>query len=162
MINDVSGLEDPSMAGVVADHDGLLVVMHSIETPVDPARTVTYDDVVADVVDELTERVLRAERAGLDRSQIVVDPGLGFGKRAVESLTLVDRLRELSGFGCPVMIGHSHKSMFQHVGADHGDRLAPTLATTALATERGADIVRVHDVAENAAVVRTVEAARFD
>jgi len=159
ILNDVSGLEDPEMRLVAADYDVPVVVMHSIDTPVDPDTDVYYDDVVEDVVDELTERILLAEKAGLDRSQIIVDPGLGFGKTAAESFELLGRIEEFRGLGCPVLVGHSHKSMFGLVGRADGDRLEPTVAATAVAAEHGADIVRVHDVAENAAAVDVVQAA---
>ncbi|WP_323173500.1 dihydropteroate synthase [Natrialba sp. PRR66] len=159
IVNDVSGLEDPEMRFVAADHDASLVVMHSLETPVDPGRTATYDDVVEDVLHELSETVLLAERAGLDRDQIVVDPGLGFGKNPAESFELAARIDELRALGCSVMIGHSRKSMFDHVGCEPGERLPPTLAVTTMAAERGTDVVRVHDVPENVAAVRTVRTA---
>ncbi|ELY62899.1 dihydropteroate synthase [Natrinema versiforme] len=156
IINDVSGLADPDMRFVAADHDVPVVVMHSVDAPVDPDRSTTYDDVVEDVIRELSQRVLLAERAGLDRDQIIVDPGLGFGKSATECFELVDRLGELRALGCPIMVGHSHKSMFERVDCSLDERLLPTVATTTMAAERGADIVRVHDVAENAAAIRTV------
>jgi dihydropteroate synthase len=159
LINDVSGLGDPAMRFVAAEHDVPLVVMHSIDTPVDPDRTPEYDDVVEDVVDALSERVLLAERAGLDRSQIVVDPGLGFGKTAAENFTLLDRVDEFQALGCPVMVGHSHKSMFDAIGYSPDERSDATVAATAVAAMRGADIIRVHDVPENLAAVRTVAAA---
>ena len=160
ILNDVSGLEDPEMRLVAAEYDVPVVVMHSIETPVDPDTDVDYDDVVSDTLDALSERVLLAEKAGLDRSRIVVDPGLGFGKSAAESFELLGRLGEFRSLGCPVLVGHSRKSMFGLV--DRGDpeeRLAATVAASALAAERGADIVRVHDVAENVAAVKTAAAA---
>ncbi|AGB37993.1 dihydropteroate synthase [Natronococcus occultus] len=160
IINDVSGLEDPEMRFVVADHDATLVVMHSVDAPVVPDREIAYDDVVEDVIDQLRERILLAEKAGLDRENIVVDPGIGFAKSARESFALLDRLGEFRALGCPILFGHSHKSMFAHVGREAGERLEPTVAASALATERGADIVRVHDVDENVAAVRTALAAR--
>jgi dihydropteroate synthase len=160
ILNDVSGLADPEMRLVAADYDVPVVVMHSIDAPVDPDNEVEYDDVVGDVVDALTERVLLAQRAGLDRSQIIVDPGLGFGKTSAESFELLDRLGEIRALGCPVLVGHSHKSMFDLVGKDGDERYEATVAGTALAAERGADIVRVHDVAANAAAVDVVETAR--
>ncbi|OYR46488.1 MULTISPECIES: dihydropteroate synthase [unclassified Halorubrum] len=160
VLNDVSGLEDPEMRLVAAEHQVPVVVMHSIETPVDPDVDVEYDDVVDDTLAALSERVLLAEKAGLDRSQIIVDPGLGFGKSAVESFELLGRLDEFRALGCPVLVGHSRKSMFGLVGREaSGDRLPATLAATSLAADRGADIVRVHDVAENVAAVRTAEMA---
>jgi len=159
ILNDVSGLEDPEMRLLAAERDVPVVVMHSNETPVDPDSDIDYDDVVTDVLDELTERVLLAEKAGLDREQIIVDPGLGFGKSSAESFELLGRIEEFRAFGCPVLVGHSHKSMFELVGRGSDERLEPTVAATALAAERGADIVRVHDVAANVAAVRTVERA---
>ena len=156
IINDVSGLEDPDMRFVAADHDAPVVVMHSVDAPVDPEHSVTYDDVVEDVIHELGERVLLAERAGLDRDQIIVDPGIGFGKSTDECFELLDRLEELRALGCPIMIGHSRKSVFERVQRDTGDRLQPTVAATTMAAERGADVVRVHDVAANAAAIRAV------
>ena len=160
VLNDVSGLEDPEMRLVAAEYDVPVVVMHSIETPVDPDSDIHYDDVVADCIDQLTERVLLAEKAGLDRDQIIVDPGIGFGKSATESFELLDRLPEFEALGCPILVGHSHKSLFGLVGAEAGDCLEATIAGTALAAERGADIVRVHDVPENVAAVRVAEATR--
>jgi len=160
VLNDVSGLADPEMRLVAAEHDVPVVVMHSIEAPVDPETEVEYDDVVRDTIDALAERVLLAEQAGLDRSQIIVDPGLGFGKTRHENFELLGRLGEFAALGCPVLVGHSHKSMFDLVGYEDGERLEATVAATALAAERGADIVRVHDVAENVAAVRTQRAAR--
>ena len=158
VINDVSGLEDPEMRFVAAEHNASLIIMHSIDAPVVPETDPRYDDVVEDVIDELGEKVLLAEKAGLDRERIVVDPGLGFGKRAAESFELLGRLDELRALGCPILIGHSHKSMLELVGGTAGDALYETVAATALAAYLGADIVRVHDVAENATAVRTAGA----
>ncbi|MFB6307774.1 MAG: dihydropteroate synthase [Haloarculaceae archaeon] len=159
ILNDVSGLEDPEMRLVAADHDVPVVVMHSIETPVDPDTEIDYDDVVEDCIDELTGRVLLAEKAGLDREQIIVDPGLGFGKTSAESFELLGRLDEFQSLDCPVLVGHSHKSMFDLVGEQPGDCLEATIAGTAVAVERGADIVRVHDAHANVTAVRVAEAA---
>jgi dihydropteroate synthase len=147
------------MRFVVADHDASLVLMHSLSAPVDPDRSGTYDDVVEDVLRDLSERILQAERAGIDREQILVDPGCGFGKDAAESFELLDRLHEFRALGCPVMVGHSRKSMFERIGRQRGARLSPTVAATTIAAERGADVVRVHDVEANVAAVRTVTAA---
>ncbi|ADJ16133.1 dihydropteroate synthase [Halalkalicoccus jeotgali] len=159
ILNDVSGLEDPEMRFVAAEYDAPLIVMHSLDAPVDPDREVAYDDVVEDVINDLAERVLLAEKAGLDREQIIVDPGLGFAKSAREGFEILGRVEEFHALGCPVLIGHSHKSMFDRVDRGPENRTAATVAGTAIAAERGADIVRVHDVPENVAAVRTVEAA---
>ncbi|MFD1512011.1 dihydropteroate synthase [Halomarina rubra] len=158
IINDVTGLDDPGMREVLAEYQPPTVVMHSIDAPVDPDTDVEYDDVVEDVVEQLRERVLLAEKSGLDRSRIIVDPGLGFGKSKRENFELLSRLDEFHALGCPVLIGHSHKSMFSLVGEDAGDASAGTIAASALAADRGADVVRVHDVPENVVAVRTAHA----
>ncbi|MFB6124589.1 MAG: dihydropteroate synthase [Halanaeroarchaeum sp.] len=160
VINDVTGMDDPEMRFVAADHDVPIVVMHSIEAPVDPTTDVEYDDVVDDVLAELADRVLLAEKAGLDRSQVVVDPGLGFGKSVAENFAILDRLEEFQALGGPVLVGHSHKSMFEGAREGASDRDAATVAATALAVDRGADIVRVHDVEANVDAVETVLATR--
>ena len=162
IVNDVTGLSSAKMRRVVANYDVPAVVMHSISAPVNPDRTVIYDDVVDDVLEQLTERLLLAERAGIDRSQLLVDPGLGFGKSAGESFALLDRLAEFEALGTPLLLGHSHKSMFKAVSGRDDDRSAPTVAATALAADRGVDVVRVHDVAPNVAAVRTAEKMRSD
>jgi len=159
ILNDVTGLEDPEMRFLAAERDVPVIVMHSIDAPVVPDRDVDYDDVVEDVIDELRERVLLAEKAGLDREQILVDPGLGFGKRKRESFELLGRLSEFRALGCPILVGHSHKSMFDLVGCGPGERGAATVAATALAVDRGADVIRVHDAAENVDAVRVAKAA---
>ncbi|XVH30871.1 dihydropteroate synthase [Haloferacaceae archaeon DSL9] len=159
ILNDVTGLEDPEMRFVAASRGVPVIVMHSIDTPVVPDRKVDYDDVVEDVIRELEERVFLAEKAGIPRERVVVDPGLGFGKTAAENFELLNRTDELRALGCPVLVGHSHKSMFGLIGRDADDRLAATVAGTTLAAERGVDIVRVHDVAENKAAVDVIRAA---
>ncbi|EJN60396.1 dihydropteroate synthase [Halogranum rubrum] len=160
ILNDVTGLADPEMRFLAAERDVPVIVMHSIDAPVIPDKEVEYDDVVEDVVDELAERVLLAEKAGIPRENVIVDPGIGFGKSKPENFELLGRLDEFDALGCPILVGHSHKSMFELVGQETGDNLEATVAATTVAVDRGADIVRVHDVAENVAAVRVAEAAR--
>jgi dihydropteroate synthase len=155
MVNDVTGLADAAMRRVVADAGVEAVLMHSLSAPVEPDRSWHTDAVVEDVFEALTERVLLAERAGIDRSQLVVDPGLGFGKGPRGSFALLDRLDEFHALGTRVMVGHSQKSMLAPAAGPADGRSAPTVAATALAAERGADLVRVHDVAANVAAVAT-------
>ncbi|KAB1188843.1 MULTISPECIES: dihydropteroate synthase [Haloferax] len=160
ILNDVTGLEDPEMRFLAAERDVPVIVMHSIDAPVIPDKNIDYDDVVEDVIGELTERVLLAEKAGIPRHNIIVDPGLGFGKSKAENFELLGRIDELSALGCPILVGHSHKSMFSLVGEQTGDNLAATIAGTTIAADRGADIVRVHDVPENVAAVNVALASR--
>ncbi|MCF2207647.1 dihydropteroate synthase [Halobacterium salinarum] len=160
ILNDVTGLDDPEMRFVAAEYDAPIVVMHSIDAPVDPDSDPDYDDVVDDVIAELTERVLLAEKAGVPRERIIVDPGLGFGKSAAEGFELLNRADEFHALGGPVLVGHSHKSMFGAVDRYPDEGGYATAAASALAADRGADIVRVHDVPENVAAVRVAEATR--
>ena len=160
MLNDVSGLADPAMRFVAADYDVPLVVMHSVDTPVVRNRNIRYDDVVEDVIAELQEKILLAESAGLDQEQIIIDPGLGFGKSARESFSLLGRIGEFTGIASPIMVGHSHKSMFGIINCEPGERRAATIAGTTIAVEHGADIIRVHDVRENVAARDVVLASR--
>jgi len=162
MINDVSGLTDAAMRRVIAEYNVPAVLMHSVSAPVNLNRQISYDNVVDDVLDQLTERILLAERAGIDRSQLIVDPGLGFGKSTSENFELLDRICEFRALGTPIMIGHSHKSMFKQAAGSDGDRSAPTIAATALAAERGVDIVRVHDVSPNVAAIATATQTSSD
>ncbi len=158
VINDVTGLEDPRMREVVAEAGCPVVVMHSTDAPVDPHDEPEYDDVVADAIAALEERIRLAEIAGIDRERVIVDPGIGFGKSAAESFDLIGRLGEFAALGCPVLVGHSHKSLFSAIGREPDDREHATVAATALAATNGADLVRVHDVAANRAAVDVVAA----
>ncbi|WP_049984414.1 dihydropteroate synthase [Halorubrum sp. BV1] len=153
LINDVTGLSDPEMREVVADAGCPVVVMHSLDAPVDPTNDPEYDDAVDDVIAALRERLALAETAGIDRDKVIVDPGLGFDTSSAEAFELIDRVGEFAALDCPVLIGHSHKSMYGAIGRGPDDREHATVAATALAADRGADIVRVHDVGENRAAV---------
>jgi len=166
VLNDVTGLEDPEMRFLAADRGVPVVVMHSIDAPVVAGKDVPYDDVVRDVIYELRETLFLAEKAGIPRENVIVDPGFGFGKTPSESFELLGRLGEFRALDCPILVGHSHKSMFGLVDQGPDERLPATVAATALAVQNGADLVRVHDVAENVAAVKTATASidpgRFD
>lgn len=159
IVNDVSGFEDPALPRVAAEHDAPVVAMHSGSVPLDRSEQLAYDDVVADVIAELDEIVRRAVRAGVDPERVVVDPGVGFGKSATESFEIVNCLHEFTAFDGPLMLGHSRKSMFDHAGSYPDEGAYATVATSALAVERGVDLLRVHDVEENAIAVRTARAS---
>lgn len=158
LVNDVSGLDDPAMPATVADAGVPIAVTHSLSTPVEPGLPVEYDDVVTDVRTRLGELVGRLERVGVDRSRVLVDPGIGFNKSPAESFALIGRVRELRALGCPVVVGHSQKSFLGGIGYEPGERDAPTVATTAIAAARGADVLRVHEVAPTVAAIDAVTA----
>lgn len=160
IVNDISGLRfDRDMAAVVAETGAGLVLMHMQGTPRTMQRNPVYTDVVQDVKEFFAERIEVAVKASISTKQIILDPGIGFGKLLGHNLTLLARLREFSTFRRPLMVGVSRKSFIgQVLGRSVNDRLFGTAAAVAVAVAQGADLVRVHDVAEMKDVVRMVEA----
>lgn len=160
-INDVGGLADPELVEVVAEAGCPVVVMHSRGSLASMQRDITFDDVVREVTDELMQRVQLAESAGIKRSRIVLDPGLGFGKTVAQNLTLMRRLDALVATGHQVLVGASRKS-FLAAAADDGspptERLGGSLAAAAWAARYGAAILRVHDVAATVQFLRVLHA----
>ena len=152
-INDIWGVsDDDALARVAATHGVPLILMHNRAEP-------RYRDLVAEVVDELGRAVQRAESVGVPRSNLIVDPGVGFGKTAEQNLDLLRNLARLRELGRPILLGTSRKSTLGKVLDLPADqRVEATLATTALGIAAGADIVRVHDVRENVRVARMADA----
>lgn len=148
IVNDVTALGDREMARACVDADASLILMHMKGTPRTMQEDPTYDDVVAEVRDFLAERIEIAVREGVPEEMILVDPGIGFGKAVEHNLELIDRLGELRTLGRPIVFGASRKSFIGKIGGgDASDRLGGTIAANVLGLERGADILRVHDVA---------------
>ena len=162
IINDVTALRgDPRSAKVVAEAGVPVILMHAREVPVRPDVTHAYEDVALDVAGTLETHVRDALRAGVAERNIIVDPGLGFGKDVEDNLRLMRRLPLFHGLGVPLLVGASRK---RFIGAVTGvetpaERLAGSLAVAQLALQAGAAIVRVHDVAETAQMVRMLLSA---
>lgn len=161
IVNDVTALRDPRMARVVARAGAAVILMHMKGSPRTMQKNPRYRDVVRDISDFLRRRLRRALSAGIPRDRILVDPGIGFGKRPEHNLEILRRLSEFRRLGCPIAIGTSRKSFIgQVLGRDVHERLAGTAATVAAAVLRGADLVRVHDVKEMADVARMSDALK--
>ncbi|HUP51010.1 MAG TPA: dihydropteroate synthase [Longimicrobiales bacterium] len=160
MVNDITGLEDPAMIRTVAEHAAGAVVMHMRGRPKTMQNDVAYDDVVTEVRAFLDERAERARAAGIE--EVVVDPGIGFGKTAAHNFELLRRLDEIVALGVPVLVGPSRKSFLGSLPSrlPAAERLEGTLAAVAVAVMHGAAIVRVHDVREAKRVVEVVDAVR--
>lgn len=148
MVNDVTALSDPEMAGVVAQAGAGCCLMHMLGDPRTMQIDPQYDDVVNDVRAFLVERLQYALGSGIAEERILLDPGIGFGKTVQHNLELLARLNELAELGPGLLIGTSRKSFLgQLTGRPVDQRLAATIATCVVAYERGASVFRVHDVA---------------
>jgi dihydropteroate synthase len=161
IVNDISALAyDPDLAGVVARRGAAVILMHNRGRSSDMYAGAVYADVMAEVTGELGARVQSAIEAGIARDRIVVDPGLGFAKRAEHSLAALAGLSKLSALGLPVLCGPSRKSFLKSALGDvpPPDRVWGTAAAVTAAVLAGAHIVRVHDVAAMVQVARTADA----
>jgi dihydropteroate synthase len=148
MINDIGALRAPGALEAVAASGAGVCLMHMQGEPRTMQQSPSYGDVVAEVSAFLAERAAAAEGSGIARERIVVDPGFGFGKTVAHNFELLRKLDRIAALGLPVMAGWSRKSTLAAItGRDADDRLAASLAAALLAVERGARIVRVHDVA---------------
>jgi len=149
LINDVSALGDPELARAVAEAGCPLVLMHSRGDLATMQKDIRFQDLLGEVRAELAEAVERAQASGIDPSQLLLDPGLGFGKTAEQNLALLARLDELAALGLPLLVGASRKSFISR-DAPPRSRLGGSLAAVAWAAAGSAALVRVHDVAETA------------
>jgi len=168
LVNDVWALRlDPGMASVVAAAGAPVILMHNRSRPKDAEQSarlggryigVEYVDLLADIAAELLESIDVARRAGISPDRIIVDPGIGFGKTVEQNLELIYRLDELRDLGYPILVGPSRKSFVGYtLDLAPDQRVEGTAAAVALAIDRGADVVRVHDVAEMFRVARIAD-----
>lgn len=150
IVNDVTALRgDSEMAALCAERGATVVLMHMRGKPRTMQDDPRYDDVVAEVKAFLTERLEAAIAAGIAEDSLWLDPGIGFGKTAAHNMELLRRLGELRELGRPLVIGTSRKSFIGKVdGSAAGERLGGTIASSVLAAAEGAEVLRVHDVAE--------------
>jgi dihydropteroate synthase len=163
LVNDVTALRgDPDLAGVVADRGAYLCLMHMLGEPRTMQRDPRYDDVVAEVARFLEERLAAAVAAGIPEERICLDPGIGFGKTVAHNFELIRRLGELAALGRPILVGFSRKSSLGKLLGDPGATTGSTAASVGAAVaayERGATILRVHDVREHVEALTAAAAA---
>ena len=160
MVNDISALRfDPDMAPLLAERGAAVVLMHMQGTPRTMQRAPVYHHVIDDIYGFLCERLHHAVQAGIDRRHILLDAGFGFGKTVAHNLELLRGLDHLGALGQPLMAGTSRKSFLGHVlQRPVGDRLAGSLASALMAAQRGAAVVRVHDVGATVQALALAEA----
>ena len=168
-VNDVWGLRmDSRMAQVVAQANCPVILMHNRSKPKDVAQEerlggryvgVKYDDLIADIKHELNESVELARRAGVKEENIILDPGVGFGKTVAQNLQIVNQLDQFKTMGFPILLGTSRKSFIGYtLDLPPEERLEGTAATVAVGIARGADMVRVHDVKEIVRLAKMTDA----
>ena len=162
IVNDIGALRfDPAMAKLVADRDVPIVLMHMQGTPKTMQANPQYEDVVGGVKAFLADAINRAEAAGIDRSKIIVDPGIGFGKTVAHNLLLIKDLSAFQPLGVPVLIGPSRKSFISKLlGPGDERREVGTQAAVTAAAMNGAHIVRVHDVERTRETLKLADAIR--
>ena len=151
VINDVSGLDyDPDLAGYCAENDLPICVMHAQGTPETMQNDPRYDNVMLDVYDALAAKVRKLTDLGLDRGQIIVDPGIGFGKTQAHNLALLQNISLFHGLGCAILLGVSRKRFIGTIGnePDAAARAPGSIAVAMAAVAQGIQILRVHDVKE--------------
>ena len=149
MVNDINALQDAAAMNAVAAGNVAVCLMHKQGNPQTMQTQPQYQNVVAEIGEFLRERIAAAEAAGIGRERIAIDPGFGFGKTLAHNLDLLRHLDKLCELGVPVLAGLSRKSMLGALtGREAGDRVMASVAAALIAVQRGASIVRVHDVRE--------------
>ena len=161
IVNDITGLSEAAMMKTIKQHGAAAIIMHMRGTPKTMQRDVEYDDVVIDVSTFLAERIEAARSKGIE--EIVVDPGIGFGKTANQNFQLLQRLHEFGKLQAPVLIGPSRKSFLGKLSSKLPveERLEGTIAACCVGAMNGASIVRVHDVRAVKRAIEVVDAIRF-
>lgn len=159
MINDISALRfDPNMANVASKYEAGIVLMHIQGTPKNMQENPHYDNLIKEIKTYLKESIKLAEQAGVKKDKILIDPGIGFGKRVEHNLNILKNLKEFKELGKPIMVGTSRKSFIGKVlDLPVEQRLEGSLASMAVSIINGANLVRVHDVRESARVARLVD-----
>jgi dihydropteroate synthase len=161
IVNDVTALSDPGMVSLVAERGSPVVLMHMRGEPKSMQRDPRYEDVAREVREFLAYRAEHAVCAGAKEDNVILDPGLGFGKTLEHNLALLNRLDSLVELGFPVLVGASRKSFLGRIsGGGPKDRLFGTVAANLLAYERGATLFRVHDVRANKEALEVAAAIR--
>ena len=170
IINDISALRfDPNMSAVAAEFGVPVVLMHMLGSPKTMQLSPSYGDLIGEISDFFKDAILRAEQQGIARSNIIIDPGIGFGKTVTHNLLLIRQLKSFAALDAPILVGPSRKSFIRKLLADgQMDDIHPdmpivetgTQAAVAAAVLCGAHIVRVHDVANTRATIRIIDAMR--
>ncbi|WP_416305232.1 dihydropteroate synthase [Neptunicella sp. SCSIO 80796] len=161
LINDIRALREPGALQAAKQADVAICLMHMQGKPRTMQHNPEYGDVVADVLSFLQERVLECEKVGISRDKIILDPGFGFGKNQQQNYQLLACLQQFDQMRLPLLVGMSRKSMLGNViNRDTKQRLAASIAAATVALMQGAQIIRVHDVAETVDAIKIIQAVK--
>jgi dihydropteroate synthase len=162
IINDISGLHlDPSLSQVAAKEDVPLVLMHIRGNPETMQKNIHYDSLFSEIIQYLKDSIRRAESAGVDPQQIIIDPGIGFGKTMEDNLLILKNLQEFKILGKPLLLGTSRKSFIGKIlNTDVTERLEGTLSSITVGVLNGAHIIRCHDVLQAKRAIAIADAVR--
>jgi len=159
MINDIGGLRNREMIKVAARCKAAVVIMHMLGKPANMQKIIHYESLIEDICAYLKNAILSAEAAGIKPDKIIIDPGIGFGKTPVDNLKIIKHLPDFKLLGKPILIGPSRKSFITKIlGLNLPSQITGTLAACVMAAQRGANILRVHDVKEVRQSLKMVEA----
>jgi len=158
VVNDVGGLRNNDMVSTIAELQIPVIIMHMQGTPENMQKNPQYGNTVQDIKDWLEERLNAAEMAGIKRSNMIVDPGIGFGKNLKHNLEILGGLNEFNGMAGGVLLGASRKSFIGTMAGKDSDRLAGSLSAAMIGATAGVDLVRVHDVKETRKAINTINA----
>lgn len=164
IINDISGLRfDPQMAHIASKYGVAIVLMHIKGTPKNMQQDPSYVSLLPEIIEYLRDSIVIAKEAGIDEKKIIIDPGIGFGKLPEHNLYIIKNLKEFTNLGKPILIGVSRKSFIGRILNETSphDRLEGTASAVAISVINGANIVRVHDVAYMAKIVKIADAIKF-
>ena len=158
VVNDVGGLRNNDMVSTIAELQIPVIIMHMQGTPENMQKNPQYGNTAQDIKDWLEQRLNAAEMAGIKRSNMIVDPGIGFGKNLKHNLEILGGLNEFNGMAGGVLLGASRKSFIGTMAGKDSDRLAGSLSAAMIGATAGVDLVRVHDVKETRKAINTINA----
>jgi dihydropteroate synthase len=158
VVNDIGGLRNEDMISTVAELQIPVIIMHMQGTPENMQKNPQYSDTVQDIKNWLGERINAAEMAGIKRSNMIVDPGIGFGKNLKHNLEILGNLDKFKGMAGGVLLGASRKSFIGMMAGEDSDRLAGSLSAAMMGATARVDLVRVHDVKETRKAIDTINA----
>lgn len=161
IINDISGLRDKSMVKLAAKYKAVVVIMHMLGKPANMQNIINYRSLIDDIASYLKNAIFSAHEAGIKPEKIIIDPGIGFGKKPEDNLEIIKKLADFKSLGKPILLGASKKSFIAKVlGPDLKARFVGTLAVSVMAAERGANILRVHDVKATFQALKMLKAVK--